>query len=445
MILAVSLVQLLLPVFNEITAKDLHIPLSNLYFIFGIVGIMFFTGLLAGSYPALFLSSFGPLQVLKGTIKLGSGDAWFRKALVVFQFALSTILPIGTLVVYYQIEYIQSKNLGLNRENVLYLPINEHTRKHFETLRQEVLKTGAIEEIALTDQNPLSIKNRSSDPRWEGKGPNDNTNFYLSESGYDYIKTLGIQLKEGREFSRDLSTDTLHYIINEESARRMGMENPIGQTLYFWSGKGQVIGVMKDFHHHSMHAPIEPLILMLDPKEAAMMLVRTKAGKTKQALATLENVHKTFSPEYPFEYHFLEGDFERLYKSETLISRLSSYFTVLAVFISCLGLFGLVSFAADRRAKEIGVRKVLGASISSILLLLSKDFLKLILLANLIAWPLAYWAVYEWLSAYPYHIDIGPWLFIWPGLLIGCIALLTMCSRILKAARTNPVNALKYE
>ncbi len=444
MLLALSLVQLLLPSFSHFTGKNLAIPFGQADFRLGVVAVTLFTGLLAGSYPAMFLSSFQPVKVLKGLFRMDNREISLRKGLVVFQFVLATVLPIASLAVYAQIQYLKNKNLGLNRANVIYFPLNTEMKSH-AALRQTLSSYSAIRSLSFSSANPLTMLNISSDPRWDGKNPADNTDFINATTDYDFIRTLGITLKEGRDFSRDFSADSSNYLINEEAARRMNMRNPVGQNLHFWRGKGKIIGVMKDFHHRSMHAPIEPLILMLWPSDTYVGLIRANAGQTDQALEALRATFRKHCPSIPLEYHFLDETFAQLYKSETLTGQLAFYFTGLSIFISCLGLFGLASFATAQRTKEIGVRKVLGAPVSSILLLLSKDFIRLVLLANVVAWPLAYWGVRKWLENYAFRIDIQPWLFVIPALLVLLIALLTVSVQTIKAARQNPVKALRYE
>jgi ABC-type antimicrobial peptide transport system permease subunit len=443
MILALSLVQVLLPMFGRLTGKVLSLPLENSGFVLCLVEITVGTGLLAGSYPALFLSTFQPTHVLKGfwlgNRALGKGNrtvrgVFIRQSLVTFQFILATILPIGTIVIYQQIQYLKNRKLGLDRENVIYFPLNQEFAAHREAFRNELVNLESVQSFTFSSANPLDMRITSSDPVWSGKTSGDDTDFIYATVDYHFLRTMGITLEAGRDFSSAFASDSINYIINEEAARRMHMRNPIGQNLRFWRGQGKIIGLMQDFHHRSMHTPIAPMVLMLWPSDTYIGLVRIKPGHTAQALADLKTAFQKFCPSVPLEYHFLDETFEHQYKSETLTEHLAFTFTALSIFISCLGLLGLSIFSATQRTKEIGIRKVLGANVSNILLLLSRDLIKLVLMANLIAWPLAWWGIHHWLNNYAYRIDIQPWLFVLPTLLVLLIALLTVMSILINNA-----------
>jgi predicted permease len=443
--LAAGIVLSLLPTFNSLTEKKIALSLGDPAVGLTLLGLTVFTGLLSGSYPALFLSSLQPVRVLKGTLKFSSGAVLFRKGLVVFQFAMSILLIVGTVVVFRQVQYIKSKNLGLDRENLVYLPLEGDLRKSFEPFKQELLAAPGIKTVSMASGNAMAVGSSTIGVKWKGKDPNDKILFSQMAVGYDFLEAMGIELKEGRTFSKAFTTDTSNYIINEEAARRIGLNPIVGQDLNFWGKDGKIVGVMKNFHTQSLHAPIDPLIIRLRPQEAYMVLVRAEAGKTTQALSSLERVARKYNPAYPFEYDFADQEFERQYKSETVIGELAKYFAFLAIFISCLGLFGLSAFTAEQRTKEMGIRKVLGASVTSIVTLLSKDFLKLVALAFVIAAPLAWYAVNQWLRNFEYKVPVGWTTFALAGGLALLIALLTVSFQSIKAALTNPVKSLRSE
>jgi predicted permease len=444
LLFALAIVVLLLPLFNSLTGKTIVIPFSEPVFILALVALAVLTGLIAGSYPALFLSAMQPIKVLKGAIKQGFASILLRKGLVIFQFALSTLLITATLAVYYQIEYIQNKNLGFDREHVISMSIEGDLWKNMYAFKQELLQLPGIKTVTRTGANPLEINASSADITWPGKLPTQTISVSATFVDYDYLSTLNIPLKAGRDFSPQFA-DSSSYIINETAARLMGMDDPIGQDIEFWIGKGKIVGVLKDFHTQSLHKPIEPYVLMLAPGNTWMMLIKTEPGKTAQALSSLEKLSRKYNPGYPFEYHFLDETFEKQYKSETLIGQLAGYFGCLAIFISCLGLFGLATFTAEQRTKEIGIRKVLGASVGNITLLLSTDFLKLVAIAFIIASPIAWYAMSKWLENFAFHIDLGVELFLLAGVAALLIALGTVSFQSVKAALSNPVKSLRSE
>jgi len=445
LVLAVLLVILVLPVFNDLTGKHIGIdyldPVPWLTFL----GIALVTGLLAGSYPAFYLSSFNVISVLRNAVGHRRGAAGVRKGLVVFQFALSTLLIVGTMTVYLQLDYIRHKKLGLDRENLLYLTLEGGVQSQFDAFKQELLQQPGILSVTTASQNPLSIGQSTTDPSWEGKDPESEILFHIINANYDFVETMKMELADGRTFSRAFATDSVNYLINEQTARAMGMENPLGAQLRFWGQDGEVIGIVKDFHMTSLYAEIEPTIIRLDPDNTGMLFVRTEAGRTQEALASLQTVYERFNPEYPFEYHFLDERFEQTYRNEQVVGTLSNYFAVLAVFIACLGLFGLASYTAEQRTKEIGIRKVLGASVPNLVLLFSRDFIKLVMIAFVLAVPLAYYAVNQWLQDFAYRIDISWPIFLLAGVAALAIAWLTVSYQSVRAALANPVASLRTE
>ncbi|QHV94469.1 ABC transporter permease [Spirosoma endbachense] len=444
LLIAMILVPLLLPVFNTLTEKHISIQYTNPFYWLTLLGLALITGLVSGSYPALFLSSLQPVRVLKGTLRFNAGAVLFRQGLVVFQFSLSLLLIIGTLIAGRQVDYIRTKNLGLDRENVVYMTLEGDLSKRFDSFREELVQAPGIQSVSSSGNDPMEIGSSTIGVEWKGKPEGDKTLFTNMAVSYDFIKTMKIRLLAGRDFSKTFVTDSTNYLVNEEAARRMGMKNPVGQDLKFWSKSGKIIGLMKNFHVNSLRVAIEPLIIRLDSTNYTL-LVRTHPGQTEQALKSMERLAKQFNPAYPFDYRFADESFREQYKSETLIGKLANYFAIIAIFIACLGLFGLAMFTAEQRTKEIGVRKVLGASVTSIVALLSKDFLKLVLISIFIASPLAWYAMHQWLADFAYRIDIEWWVFVLAGLLAVGIAQLTVSFQSIKAALMNPVKSLRSE
>ncbi len=441
---AVPLVSLLLPAFNDLTIKQVAFNFDARSLL-GLLAAALLTGLVSGSYPALFLSSLSPERVLKGSLKFGSGALLFRKGLVVFQFTLSILLIVGTLLVYRQIQYVKNKHLGLDRKNVIALALEGELFKRQEVIGQEVSRLPGVRLVTMTSGDPTQVDGLSADLDWPGKGAKEVVQAAGLKVGYDFLSTLNIPLKEGRDFSRQFATDSSNYIINEAAAKAMRLEHPIGQEIKFWQGKGRIVGVVKDFHQTSLHQTIRPLIIMLVPKYHGLLLVKTEPGSTAQVLAGLQRLSRTYNPQYPFEYHFLDETFERQYKSETLVGELAKYFAILAVFISCLGLFGLAAFTAEQRTKEIGIRKVLGASLINLVALLSIDFVKLVGVAFVLATPVAWYTISEWLQKFAYREEITWWIFALAGTLAVLIAVLTVGFQSVKAALANPVKSLRSE
>ncbi len=445
-LIALGFVTILLPAFNNYTGKEILLPFNEFSFWISLFGLVLITGIISGSYPALFLSSFNAVQVLKGTLKFSSSAVYFRKGLVVFQFVLSTVFIIGTIVVSKQVDYIQTKNLGYNRENLLYISFEGDLAAKYNLFKMQALNIPGVTLISRIANSSTVITSGTTDVDWEGKGPGDDADFKGASIGYDFIKTMGIQMLNGRDFSKDFASDSAGYIINEVTARKMGHGNPVGRSLTLGEKKGTIIGVVKDFHFNSLHEPIKPLILYFgEAEDWGIALVKIDGAKTKQALQGLQKICKQINPGFPFTYKFSDEEYANLYKSEQMIGSLSTWFAVLAVFISCLGLLGLVMFTAEQRTKEIGIRKVLGASVSGIVQLLSIDFLKLVIAAIVIATPLAWWAMNKWLEDYYYRVDISWWVFALAGLLAIIIAIATICFQAIKAAIANPVKSLRTE
>ena len=440
---AVILVEVLLPQFNQITGKQLSLHYTA-GLLLPVLCITLLTGLLAGSYPALYLSGFNPANVLKGKIKASVGELWVRKGLVVFQFGISLVLIVAVMVIYKQIEFVQNKNLGFNKDNVLSIEMQGKVNEQKETFLNEVRNVPGVVSAAGTGLQ-IGQGSWTGGIQWEGKAPDGDYIFQEVRTGSDAIETLGIQVLEGRSFSNQYGRDSSGIIFNEAAIKLMGLNDPIGKTVRHYTGEKQIIGVVNDFHDNSLHEAIKPLFFLYMPAEATYALVKIEAGKERETLALLEGFYKKFNPGYPFQFTFLDQDYQALYESERRVSALSRYFAGLAALISCLGLFGLATFAAEQRTKEIGIRKVLGATTAGIVSLLSKDFLKLVLIALAVASPLAYFFMEKWLQAFAYHIDITWWVFGLAGMMAVLVAFLTVGFQSVKAALANPVKSLRSE
>jgi putative ABC transport system permease protein len=448
MILAVGLVDLLLPAYNRLAQKEFTASLfTRPDIILALLIITLFTGALAGIYPAFGLSAYKAVSVLKGTSLASGRRSLFRTALVVFQFCIAVILIIGSLVIYSQIHFMQNKDLGYDKENLVTIGLNVNVKKNYDVFRNELLGNPNIENVTRTSGLPhFGYEFSNSRWNWEGKDPNKDILFRANFVDYDYLDALGAEIIKGRDFSKDYSADEMTIIINETSQKAMGFDDPIGKKVT--AGEEYVftiIGVVKDFHYVSLHSEIEPLILLLYPDECSSILVRIQSENTPQTLKFMGGVWTKFAGDFEYNYRFLNERLDALYRSEQQIGQIISVFTILSIFISCLGLFGLASFMAVQRTKEIGIRKVLGAKISSVVVLLIKEFSKWVIVANLIAWPLSYFILDRWLQDFPYRIDIKLWLFLGTGLATFLVAIITVGYQSVKAAIAIPVKSLRYE
>ncbi|MEB2782378.1 FtsX-like permease family protein [Algoriphagus sp. C2-6-M1] len=446
LLLGLLLVILLLPQFNTITEKQLTLDFSPML-IMAIVTIVLITGLIAGSYPALHLSGFSPSIVLKGKISSAGGELWVRKGLVVFQFALSVILIVSVWVVYLQIEYIQTENLGYDKDNVLLISkIGElaNTEKT-EAFISELKAVPGVVGATSSGHDMTGHNGGTYGIQWPGKDPNDKTEFERMAVNYGMIEMMGIQMKEGRIFSDEFGTESERIIFNAAAIEFMGIEDPIGKVISLWGDDKEIIGVTEDFHFDSFHEVVKPLFFYYSPESTNLVAAKINAGDEMETIKKIEALHSTFNPGFLLDYRFLDEDFQALYVSEQRVATLSKYFAGIAILISCLGLFGLATFTVERRAKEIGIRKVLGASELKIVSILSGDFAKMVLLAILIALPLSFFIVQEWLANFAFKIDLEWWFFIGAGVLTLLIALLTVSFQSINAALMNPVKSLKSE
>ncbi|HZZ76699.1 MAG TPA: FtsX-like permease family protein, partial [Puia sp.] len=443
---ALIIAGLALPAFNQLTGKQIILPFSHFSFWISIIVLCFLTGIFSGSYPAFYLSAFNPIQVLKGTLKSGTGAIWFRKGLVVFQFVLSIGLIIATILISRQIHYVQTANIGYNRENLLYIPVEGTLLKKLTVFKTEALKLDGVLNVTALTESPTEMNNGTLSTGWEGKDPNEHVRFIHDAIGPDFMKTMNLQMVAGRSFPSDGPHDSIGVIVNETAAALMGYKDPIGKPVFNGNFRSQIIGVVKDFHFKSLHERIEPLILFMGKGDwYSSIIIRTKYGKTKEALDGLKKICNDLNPAFPFTYKFSDEEYGKLYKSDLVIGNLSVIFAGLAIFISCLGLLGLSIFTASQRVKEIGVRKVLGASIGSLFTLLSKEFLLLVGIAFAIAAPLGWWAMDNWLNNFAYRAPIQWWVFAVSGLLAMMIAMGTVCFQALKSANANPVKSLRSE
>lgn len=446
-LLSLGIIYLTIDGFNRLVEKELAIRFSDPVHMLSLLVIGLVCGLIAGSYPALYLSSFNPVTVFKGLRIKGNASAGFiRKGLVISQFAASIVLIIGTLIIYQQIQHIKGRQLGYNKEHLIYTGLQGKMNERFDVIRQDLLATGAVENAAVSNQRVLEMGNNGWGYDWNGKDPNQKiliTNEWVS---HGYIETLGMSLKSGRDFNPIAKYDSTSIIVNESFAKLLNKEDVIGEKVQNDGRDYEIVGVVRDFIYSDVYANAAPLILFAQPSSTNYLFIRLKQGlDMPDALAKIESVIKTHNPAYPFEYRFMDEEFGKLFKSEMLIGKLSRLFALLAIFISCLGLFGLAAYTAERRTKEIGIRKVLGASEQSLVLLLSKDFVKLVLIAILVATPLAWYFMSNWLQDFAYRIELSWWFFATAGVLALFIALATVSVQAIKAASANPVKNLRIE
>lgn len=444
--IAVLAVQAILPAFNQFTGKSIRLPLDEPFAWMTLGAIVLITSLLAGCYPAFILSAFRPASVLKGQFDKTQRGSLLRKVLVVSQFAVAVFMITGLLVVQKQLDFLQNKNLGYNREQLLYITMNHEIQSKFPAFRTALEQVPGVKAVSASHSPLTGYINASGNFSWAGKNQDDNRMFVYENVAPNYLDAIGAQLAEGRDFSSQFPGDSANFVINELAAEQMGLNPPVvGQRLKAWGKEGQIIGVVKNFHFTSLKEQLQPLILMMNSPYVWTAYVRIDGRQPVEILGNIETVCKKYSPAYPFEYKFADAAYNELYKSETIVGRIVAWFAILAVFISCLGLLGLATFAAERRVKEIGIRKVLGATAGSIVGLLSQDFLKLVILGIALATPIAWWASRRWLNDFPYRIELSWWIFLFAGGLAVGVAFLTVSFQSLKAAFSNPVNSLRSE
>jgi putative ABC transport system permease protein len=443
--IAAVLVHLLMPLFNALSGKNLSIDYSDTVLIAGLLGITTFTGLLAGSYPALFLSSFKPAAVLKGNLFSAQKGISLRKALVLFQFGLSVILILCAFVINDQVQYMLTKNLGFDKESIVHFKPRPGSLAAIESFKSDLLQNPLIESVGEGYDPPMHIYNNDI-ASWDNL-PSENVTVQTTLCDPDYLKTLGLQLSRGRYFSAEIASDSTGFVINETCAKLMGFDNPIGKRLKVYTSEGRVVGVVKDFHNRDFYGSIDPVIFVRgqSDKKPMEVFIRYKKGEAAAAAEYIQQVYKKFEPVFPLELNFLDRDFESMYHRDIMTGRLSLCFMAIIIIISCLGLFGLTLYTTERRTKEIGVRKVLGASTASLVLTLCKDFAKPIVLALMLGLPIAYFLMDEFLSQYEFHTEIDSIAFLTTGVSVLAMATVTVLYRSAKAAQTNPAQTLRMD
>lgn len=444
LLVACVVVALILPVFNEVTGKDLQINMEPRLVLLAI-GITLITGLISGSYPAFYMSGFDVVSVFRGRVKKSLGELMARKGLVVFQFMVSLVLMIAVMVIYKQIQYAHSKNVGYDRSNIVYFEKDGKVTENSEAFIAELKKLPGVLNASAMQQNLFQNRDGTSTYgiQWPGKTDKDLIDFVLRAVDYDMLETLGIQVKEGRSFSKQFGAEDTKLIFNEAAIRAMRLKDPVGTKVTMWGNDMTIAGVVKDFHMSSFHEEIAPMVFMYSPQRTSTVMAKIAAGKEKQTLSAIADLYKKFNPGYLFEYKFLDEAYQAQYTAEQRVSVLSRYFAGLAIIISCLGLFGLAAFNAEVRTKEIGIRKVLGASLTNVMLMLSKDFIQLIIISMLIAFPIAWWAMNEWLNSFAYRVEVGVFEFVVAGVSIIVLAMITVSYQSIKTALMNPVKSLK--
>ena len=446
-VLALVIVEASLPAFGKLTGKHLVIGYANPYFWLCALGFVLITGLLAGSYPAFFLSSFRPAAVLKGGLLKVNALLTPRKVLVVTQFTIAVVLIVSSLVIARQIQYAEGRRTGYDQRNLIYMQMEGDIRAHFSSIKQAILQSGAATAVSMTTSPLTQIYSRGSSLAWEGMAPNTHISFMRTGSTGNIVKAAGLKLVAGRDLDPDAyPTDSTGCLLNETAVKAMGIKNPVGQWIFDDPVKWHIVGVVKDFVTGNPYEPVLPMIVK-GPK-FYMSIVHIKLNgeqSIRQNLAELEKIFKVYNPSYPFEYHFIDADYAAKFDNERLTGQLASLFAGLTILISCLGLFGLAAYMAESRTKEIGIRKVLGASVMNISLLLSSGFVRLVLISILVATPIAWYVTHKWLQGYSYRVNVQWWWFAAAGLVAVGIAVLAVCTQSIKAAMSNPVKSLRTE
>ncbi|MEP1033959.1 ABC transporter permease [Ekhidna sp.] len=440
---AYALVYLLLPQFNYLSEKELSLNIDG-NMIFSSLVIILIVGIIAGSYPSFYLSGMNILKSLKPSLSIASRHSWGRRALVIVQFSISIVLIVATILIQQQMRYVQTKNLGYDRDNIVYFEREGKLLENHDAFISELQDLSGVEKTAASGFM-VGGGNSTGGVSWEGKTEEEQVQFWETKAGYGLIDLLGIELVEGRAFDPSFGTDSTSIIFNETAIAAMGMEDPIGKTIHHYSGDKKIIGVVKDFNLISLHTKVEPALFLFNPEQTHFIMVKIESGKELETIEKMESLYDEFNTNYPFNPRFVDQDYQALYSSEERVASLSGYFAGLAIMISCLGLFGLASFTTERRTKEIGIRKVMGSGVWNIVLLLTKDFTKMVGIAIVIGIPLSYYLGAKWLENYAYSIALEWWLFIGAGIIALLIAWITVGTQTIKAATVNPVESLKDE
>lgn len=444
-IVALLLVHYFLPGFNQLSGKSLSIDWLDPVFVSTLIGINILVGLLAGSYPAFYLSSLNPINALRKLTGRSMGKSEFRRILVVFQFTLSVIMIICTIVVYKQLAFIRNKHIGMDRENIISVRMEGKSVKQYDMLKNEFLQNPNIASVTRSNSFPFMIGSNSGGFDWEGRDSGDEVLIGFSFSDFDYITTFGMKLINGRDFDPSFSTDSTAILINQKTASLMGLDEPVGKWMS-WSGtKFKIIGVVEDFHFLDMASEISPLVILHAPQYSDIIFLKLTGNNTEQTISYIQSKWEKLNPGFPFDYSYFDAKYEEIYRSEQKLSRIFWYFSVLTIIISCLGLFGLAAFMAEQRTKEVGIRKVMGASFYDIFRTLSSEFMKWVVIANIIAWPLAFYFMNRWLLGYAYHTPLSAWIFLLTAAISLVIAMLTVSYQAIRTAQQHPVKSLKYE
>jgi putative ABC transport system permease protein len=443
-VLSVITVYLMMPLFNSLVNKNLHLNIIEPFFILGSIAIILFTGIVAGSYPALYLSSFNPVKVLKGTFAAGKAAVLPRRILVVGQFVMSILLISATIIVYQQIQHIKDRSIGYNPNNLVMVPSSSDIDKSYAAFKQDLLNTNLVSAVTRTSSPITEIWWKSGSPDYDGKAANGDIIFSGLNADVDFTKTMGIKIIQGRDF-KQTPGDSAVMLLNKAAVEAMKLKNPVGMEMRYGK-KYTVAGVIDNVVMASPYDPVEPLMIYYDPNSSSMVNVRFKDGVNPQAgIKAMEPIFKKYNPQNLFEYRFVDQEFGKKFVTEELISRITNIFAGLAIFICCIGLAGLASFTIEKRFREIGVRKVMGATVQQLLMLISTEFLKLVAIAFLIAVPLTWYLMNNWLQKYAYHITISIWLFAAVGALILFLTLIVVSLNTMRAATANPVKSLRSE
>jgi predicted permease len=446
-ILAIAFVFAFLPIFNTLAVKRLTLNvLNNISSLFGFIGIALFTGLMAGGYPALMLSSFKPVMTLKGRLQSGSGGLRLRRILVIGQFTATIILIIASVIMMRQLRFMKSRDLGLDKNHVVVIPLNSELRQSYPMFKSEIKQNPQIVHVTSAWNMPTDI-NHINMVSWEGRSREQTVLMRDQSIDYDYFKTFHMKIIEGRSFSEAYPTDLENYILNEEAVKRTGLESPLGKMFSAYGHEGQIIGIVKNFHNLSLHQEIKPIVFMLSKRHGPHLrvFVKIRSDDIPNTLEYLRDTAKRFAPNYPYQYSFLDEAFHQQYKNDERVGTIYGYFTAMAIIISCLGLYGMASFIAERRTKEIGIRKIVGASTAKIVMLISRQFIVLLAMSNMIAWPIAYFMMRKMLSQYAYRSELSVWIFFAAAGSTFIIALLSVCVKVIRVAVANPVDSLRHE
>jgi ABC-type antimicrobial peptide transport system permease subunit len=445
LIIAIILTLIFLPVFNQLSDKQLVFNFTKSALLIWLIGITLVVSLISGFYPALYLSHFEPIQVLKGNLKTGAKNVIFRKIMVIFQFTLSILLLIFTIYFYKQLNFIQNKKMGFEKENIAYINLDKELLKNYDVLKRELSQIPEIKSITGCSQLPVQIGNSTSSITWPGRDTTMEVLFPFTSVDLNFFETFNMQLVEGRGFSKDFVTDSSNYIINEVAAKMIGKKPIIGEEISLWGQKGVILGVVKNFNFQHLSQPEEPLILFHSIKELQSVVFRFETKNLQETIVRIEKVWKQVNPDFPFEISFLDETFDKMYRMENRIGEIMKYFTIIGVFIACLGLLSLASFMAEQQCKAMIIRKVHGASMIQIFLLMSKEFTRWIIISAIIAFPIAYFGLNEMFKQYAFHTEISFWIFIAAAFGTLLLALSTVSYQSIKTARLNPAEILKYE